>query len=200
MGLSYLDNKCWQEITREERFFCSILYNYFSEGTQKAIKWINIKCELGLSDDLIQQDWELGFEVALYRDYLHYKGMEFKDKADRYRKRTFDLCFLSEKLIILIEAKAHGSINKKQRNDFKLDKNDITEVIFNNKNSTPDIKLLLLKSSHYSPSELSLGVFDGVPLNWSDLYKEFNEPLFQSADETYPHSSSKCRICNSSLA
>lgn len=200
MGLSYLDNKCWHDITREERFFCSILYNYFSEETQVAVRWINEKCKLGLKDLLIKQDWELGFEVALYRDYLHYKGMGFKNNADRFRKRTFDLCLFSEKLIIIIEAKSHGGVNKKQRNDFKLDKKDITEVLLNNKNSDPDIKLVLLKSSHYSPSEVTLNIFDGEPFNWSDLQREFNEPLFEKADETYPHDSSKCIVCKSNIS
>ncbi len=200
MGLSYLDNKCWHEITREERFFCSALYYYFSEDTQKAVKWINEKCELELNDNLILQNWEIGFEVALYRDYLHYIGMGFKNIADRFRKRTFDLCLFSEKLIIIIEAKSHGGINKKQRDDFKLDKKDIKDILFDNKSSNPDIKLVLLKSSHYSPTEVTLGVFDGVPCKWSDLHEKYNEPLFQRADEAYPHSSSKCRICNSNSA
>lgn len=29
MGIKYLNNKYWKDVTREERYFCSELFNYF---------------------------------------------------------------------------------------------------------------------------------------------------------------------------
>jgi len=41
MGLSYLKNKNWSEITREERYFCAELYFAIKGNETDFVKWLN---------------------------------------------------------------------------------------------------------------------------------------------------------------
>jgi len=189
-GYSYLNGNKWVDITREERFFCLVAFNTFNAEPKSALKWINKKCQLGLENSFIdQEEWEVGFEVALYRDYIHHSGDNFKNKKTRFRKRTFDLCFFSENLIIIIEAKAHSGLNNKQLKDFKEDRSDIKRLLFKNSSNQPGIIFIVLKSSKYNPNMTNSNmheVFDGKPLNWMDLFKKYREPVFKKADDVYP--------------
>lgn len=78
MGYSYLKDNYWVDITREERFFCALAYNYFSKDPKNAVKYILGKvlgkAELKKCENFIDQEWEIGFEVALYRDLFHSLG------------------------------------------------------------------------------------------------------------------------------
>ena len=182
MGFSYLKNSNWLDITREERFFCSIAYNYFSPKPNDAIKFINEISNIDLSKDMINQKWEIGYEVALYRDLLFAYGESHQGKSNRFRKRTFDLCCFSEDGIIIIEAKAHGGFSTEQLKSFKQDREDILSITGKN----IYIKIVPLISSKYSPKKTTLGYFDGSsPLTWLDLANKYNDILFKKADEAY---------------
>ncbi len=196
-GYSYLNNKRWTDITREERFFCLVAYNEFCKNINDTVKWLNNQCELGLNNVIIENEaWELGFEVALYRDYIHDEGAGFKNEEDRFRKRTFDLCFFSERYIIIIEAKAYSRFDKKQLEVFKVDKRDIQNRILKKGGSNPEVKFVALISNHYSPSAESIrGIFDGKILTWKDLFGKYKNPIFERADEVYPHSMRNCEVC-----
>ena len=161
-GYSYLNGNKWVDITREERFFCLVAYNYFNDNPYEAVNWINQKCELGLDSAIIdKQNWEIGFEVALYRDYIHLEEKGFSDEEDRFRKRTFDLCFFSEAYLIIIEAKAYSRFDSEQLKVFKKDKNDIPDRILNRCISNTEVKFVALISHHYSPSKESIdGIFN----------------------------------------
>ncbi len=197
-GYSYLNDKRWIDITREERFFCLVAYNVFNANLHDAIKWINGICELGLNESIDKEEWELGFEVALYRDFIHDEGTSFTKEKNRFRKRTFDLCFFSEHFIIIIEAKAYSKFDSKQLEDFKKDKKDIQSRILEKGGSNPEVIFVALTSSHYSPKESSVrGVFDGTILTWQDMYNKFEDSVFRRADEVYPHSSNGCEVCKS---
>lgn len=82
MGLSYLNNKCWAEVTREERFFCAHLWELLrrdraqqlgrhlirrqvpSDGV--SIPWFHDKLAKRIGDGEVR---EVGFEVCFYRDW-----------------------------------------------------------------------------------------------------------------------------------
>lgn len=75
MGLSYLNNKCWAEVTREERFFCAHLYGLIkAHGTQHLGAAL---LQLALPDHFNKSvaermardtSCEIGLEVCFYRD------------------------------------------------------------------------------------------------------------------------------------
>jgi len=197
-GYSYLNNKKWIDITREERFFCLVAYNVFNANLHDAVKWINGICELGLNESIDKEEWELGFEVALYRDFIHDEGTSFTKEKNRFRKRTFDLCFFSEHFIIIIEAKAHSKFDSKQLDVFKKDKRDIQNRILMKSGSNTKVIFVALISSHYSPNENYIrGIFDGKILTWKDMYNNYEELVFMRADEVHPHSSNRCEVCKS---
>ena len=192
MGFSYLGDSYWLDITREERFFCAIAYNYISKEPVKAIQFINDKAKLGFGDKVINQEWEIGYEVALYRDLFHSldkslvavaetEGEEGESKKYNLSKRTFDLCCFSEDAIIIIEAKAHGGFKTKQLESIKFDREYIPNLIGMN----IKIKIVSLISSRYKPRNTTLACFDDKPLTWLDLEKEYNEPLFKKANEAF---------------
>ncbi len=181
MGFSYLKNNYWVDITREERFFCALAYNCFFKDPKNAVKYIINKAELKKHENFIDQEWEIGYEVALYRDLFHSLGKSLKEEEDSYRKRTFDLCFFSENAIIIIEAKAHGGFATKQLESFKEDKIRIPQVIEKNIN----VSIVPLISFQYKPRETTLAYFDGKPITWLNLEEKYNEPLFKKADEAY---------------
>lgn len=181
MGFSYFGGKKWRDITREERFFCAVAYYYLSKEPKDAVKWLNDKCQIGLDRDTLEADWEIGYEVALYRDYLYYKEEGFKDKEGRFRKRTFDLCCFSEKQIIIVEAKSFSGFENKQLEDFKKDRMDIPKVI----SPHLGVSIIALISSKYKPKPETIEEFDGRPLCWNDLFDKFDDPIFTHADDTY---------------
>jgi len=187
MGFSYLKDLYWIDITREERFFCALAYNHFSKAPNNAIKFINDHTKLGLSKEMINQKWEIGYEVALYRDLFHslrnspVDGTHSYEKNDSRRKRTFDLCCFSEEAIIIVEAKAHGGFSTKQLKSFESDRINIPKLI--GKKIT--IKIVALISSIYTPKETTIAFFDGEPITWLKLKEEYNEPLFNKADKAF---------------
>ncbi len=184
MGLSYFENKKWCNITREERLFCAIAYNYFSKAPKDTVSWMNDQCELGLENEKLNADWEIGYEVALYRDYIHCFGGEFEE--NRFKKRTFDLCCFSEELIIIIEAKSFGSFLTKQLDDFNKDRVAVPKKIRHKELKTVEVKVVPLISSNYNPNTDTLKNFDcNKPLTWEALYKKFNDDLFKRANMTY---------------
>ena len=65
--LNYFGNKAWADITREERYFCSYLYHSIIGKEKQFVKWLNTNTKLKLNESV---NWELGFEVCFYRDYL----------------------------------------------------------------------------------------------------------------------------------
>lgn len=85
MGLEYFNGSRWEDITRDERFFCQRLYELArtGEGLAKFLRLLNEKCSLALSLDV---EWELGYEVCFYRDFWHWNSKQGKCFS---LKRTF---------------------------------------------------------------------------------------------------------------
>ena len=181
MGFSYLKDNYWVDITREERFFCALAYNYFSKDPKNSVKYIINKAKLQKYEDIIDQEWEIGYEVALYRDLFHSLGKCLNNEKDSYRKKPFDLCCFSEETIIIIEAKAHGGFATEQLESFKDDRKNIPRVIEKNIN----IKIVSLISNKYQHRNTTLAYFDGKPITWLELENKYDEPLFNKANKAY---------------
>jgi hypothetical protein len=172
VSITYLKDKSWNDISREERLFCSHLYHAIASLPDKKTLITKLNSlespvkgftnNLNLSKDT---NWEVGFEVCFFRDLLLAQGVSvrgMKNNGGGYfsEKRTFDLCLFSQKELVIIEAKAQQGLTRKQCDVFQNDQDKIKElydVLMKNKNvnSRPKhIKLVILASSHYfiSPS------------------------------------------------
>jgi len=159
-SFGYLGNKSWSQITREERFFCSHLYYSILNKGKEFINWLNDNLKnnnnnLKLNPD---KEWEIGYEVCFYRDYI--KAMDSsikqynKDKEKDYpQKRTFDLCLFSEDQIIIIEAKVQQGFSTKQINEIQKDKILVKQLLSEFNYDNVKSETILLYSSGYSPKE-----------------------------------------------
>ena len=180
MGFSYLDEKCWADITREERFFCQHLFTLAVKDRAKG-RAIRVISRLGdhngngLADDV---EWEPAFEVCFFRDYMH-----FKDSKDHpYSKhRTFDLAFFSENEILILEAKAHQGFRGPQLDKLKCDCELVRRVT-----GVDNVWVYGLVSSRYTPSRETVKSFHGPLLTWRDLAEDYDgDEVLRRADCIY---------------
>jgi hypothetical protein len=171
------DRKNWIDITREERLFCAHLYfDIIKNGEKNFVSWLNNKMtdpKLRLNPD---DNWEVGYEVCFYRDYLYFMGDPVK-KSDFFDKRTFDLCLFSDKNIVIIEAKAQQGFHGNQLADFGNDRKLMAKLL-------PDIGLTIvaLISSRYSPK----APFD-AKFTWKEISDHYaiNKAIYERADDLY---------------
>ena len=208
-------------MSREERFFCARLYESMrhdihlsatlnSIPTPGDINYFANKKILST-----EQQPEIAFEVCFYRDFQYYMDWNLKDKGLSKRtqknpfspKRTFDLCFFSEKEIILIEAKVYSPLTSSQNKSFLKDKEQIP-TLFKDYGITniPRINLVLICSSAYyrTPTfdprrkkhigfdfitEASQGGYLAQLWTWKDMAELYHEKLFKTADEMWENNS-----------
>lgn len=144
MGFTYLHNNKWEEITREERFFCSHLFYKIKQNTIKNfINFLNSKNDsFKINSD---NNWDIGYEVCFYRDILHMRGDTISN-TEYSPKRTFDLCLFSNSNIIILEAKAHEQFKRDNIALLRDDKNQIPDFI---KQKDMKIKTISIASSNY---------------------------------------------------
>lgn len=151
-GISWLGNRNWSEITRDERFFCAHLYNKVlahEDGVKGFVRLINETCHLNLPVDT---NWELGYEVCFYRDVMFDDAAKCDERLSL--KRTFDLCLFSDNEVVIIEAKAYQAFDGKQTEEFVRDRECIRNIL----NIPVTVVLVPLASSHYKDT------FDNSPL------------------------------------
>jgi hypothetical protein len=174
MGISYFNNASWNEITREERFFCLQLYNHIQFSGEKG--FVQYLIDLGLQIPL-DNNWEIGFEVCFYRDVLFSR----KEKVPpSLQKRTFDLCLMSDDAIVIIEAKAQGGFEGKQLRSFKNDAAEIFAIT-----GIRNVKSIAIHSSKYNPKIETLADFQ-VVLTWDSLSAFYgNDPVLLKANGVY---------------
>jgi len=175
---TYLRNKSWSEITREERYFCAELYFDIKKNPQEFIEFLNRELQENFE---INQYWEIGYEVCFYRDYLfsigepvrpHYKGQKYP------QKRTFDLCLFSATDMIIIEAKADQNFSKSQLKSLKDDKEILLSKLLKENGKVPTISTVLLCSSKYAAE------IDGYKkFFWNDLASLYDNPIYKTANE-----------------
>ena len=185
--MKYLNNSKWSNWTRDERFFCSVLYQEAKKDEKSFGEWLCSETKIPFSNT---EEWDLGYEVCFYRDYFWQKG----DSARRLEyptKRTFDLCLFNTNKIIIIEAKVFEQFESSQNNEFKKDKELIKGLEgFEN----IDVYTVALASSIYFENhkkhgkEEILEVFENRYLDWNRLFVKYGNDLFQKANQLYKSS------------
>jgi len=186
MSFSYLDNKNWRDVTRDERFFCAHLYEHILGNERDFIKWLNKRklkdlkpkhapvMKENLPKLLEDTNWEVGYEVCFYRDY-NKNIRTIKGTRDYYSpKRTFDLCLFSENTIVIIEAKVHQLFKKKQIDDLKNDLKCLPDIV----GKGVAIYSIALASSRYfddykTNGRVSLNCFS-TRINWLEMHRLYN--------------------------
>ena len=188
----------WSEQTKEERQFCADLYSILRSNREMLSRFVNLlntkskKCASTWEPLIVKANWEIGLEVAFYRDYL---------KVPTKSSRKFDLTLFSDSHLVIIEAKAqsgyersirckHGDNNPPNElpDDCELckfdwDRKTITESI-----PGIEVSMIGLCTKHYLTSKRRkvpiCKCFDAI-ITWQDLYNEFKEPSFERADTIY---------------
>ena len=187
MGFDYFNGDSWIDITREERFFCSEVYHHFKNKEKELIKLIAKLCNLRdkefmISEEEVNSDWEIGYEVCFYRDYAKHIVID----NSYSQKRTFDLCLFSESRIIVIEAKSHEGFNNKEMNIYKSDIKYIKESLNKKEDENFKVNLIALCSSNYMENckNSTRNNFD-LMMTWNNLYECTNNIVFKKADSIY---------------
>lgn len=183
MALPYLSDKPWTSWSREERLFCAVLWEHGRKDVPALADWLIQTAQLDVSP---AGEWDLGYEVCLYRDLLwHKRGLTAAGSSLPY-KRTFDLCLFGEVTVIVIEAKVCETFKPIQCADFARDAERIRTL---EGMSDLDVKLVALASSRYftnqpkySPGALS--DFDGQ-VSWLQAAQRYDDPLLWQADRMY---------------
>jgi hypothetical protein len=207
MNISYFQRKNkeevnWDNITRDERFFCFELYQSLKadqKGLLTLIKegiirdkhkdgCINNQKELEFLETIESKKFDIGVEVCFYRDLLKWNEKGIKKYKNLSQKRTFDLALFSEDAIIIIEAKAQQGFDTKQLESFLNDEDQI-EILFNIiKKNKPKIFNVGLHSSKYTPGSKTKCYFDSI-IKWKDIAEKYQDSkdLFIHADNIYPN-------------
>jgi len=180
-------NKTWNEITREERFFCAELYQDIKKDIIGFIKFLNRNCSINLDENTY---WEIGYEVCFYRDFIKAYGSSIKKynkenfEADHEfkpypQKRTFDLCLFSNDEIVIIEAKADQKFKEDQLKDFNKDDCFIKQIL---KDTVPNVKVTtILLSSSWDQKEIQS--FIDKRIYWNQLSMLYNNKIYDRAEE-----------------
>lgn len=191
MGFKYLDGYRWDQVTRDERFFCQRLYELIkAEPVENFVQYLSDTLVLDLP---IGGEWEIGYEVCFYRDVWQLRNRKGKLYSP---KRTFDLCLFGESAILIIEAKAAGGFDPDQNVVFKR---DIAEV--RNLTQIEDVRLVGLCSSKYILDRGSESTFGTNVIRWRELAARYNQDdILNRADAIYEKNELfNNRRCNSDI-
>ncbi len=192
-GWSYLGGKRWASISREERFFCAHLYALAHENPRGLVKAINgralhANARHGWERLSEADDWELGFEVCLFRDLRHHNLLQGAVETVSL-KRTFDLCLFSERRIVVIEAKAQQGFenDKYQLEEFAKDLNKAGSALGNVDASLPNVQLDLLLLASTSAIDKLHGRIPNVhyTMTWEDLFATYQDGVLRRAEQIY---------------
>jgi|OpeIllAssembly_1097287.scaffolds.fasta_scaffold240128_1 hypothetical protein len=181
MNIKYLTDtygreKAWNDITREERYFCAEL---FFELRANKVLFLEL---IGRSGKV----FDIGYEACFYRDFMKNNGLSAKKEGYK-AKRTFDLVLLSEEEIIIIEAKAYQGFDNKQLSNFDKDKVLIPKMFKEvGIKNCPGISIIGIHSSKYHPSADSEQHFDQL-ITWKDVAGRYasKKDIFNRADDVY---------------
>jgi hypothetical protein len=183
--LPYFSGHSWNNLTREERFYCFNLYEHARIDPTDFARWVAETAEPKFSIKG-ENEWDIGVEVCFYRDLL-WHGRRSAKAEDLPFKRTFDLCLFGPRTIIIIEAKAFEGFNSTQNRDFAKDAARIGELP-----GLKDIKVVLvaLASSKYYKAmekygdEETLAFFNGR-ISWAQVFEKYQDKLLLQADQLY---------------
>jgi hypothetical protein len=181
MPIPYLNGLPWTTWSREERLFCAVLYEHARRCPGEFAAWLIESTGLNIPS---AGDWDLGFEVCLYRDFLWQQPGLTAKGSGLSAKRTFDLCLFGETSIIIIEAKVCGGFETEQLANIGKDVAQIRRLP-----GMQDLNVLLvaLASARYlaNARDETLGTFNRRHVSWQQLFEHFPEPLFEQADKMY---------------
>lgn len=194
MGLSYLDGEKWEDITREERFFCMHLYRTVQErGVVDFVRLVKALSCAGLNPD---SNWEIGVEVCFYRDFRHFRMKKIKDENVKLQssKRTFDLCLFSDDTIVIIEAKCAETFKPDQLRDFKADL-DRFEGLSAECPELKGVKIIVLGlAAKKYVTELAVNNLSEIEeyftantsiMTWEDIGEYYSDPLLTRGGEIF---------------
>ena len=184
-GLSWLGNRKWWEVTREERYFCAELYCSVKENISKFITFLDSEYPRKINTDSV---WQIGYEVCFYRDWAKIypeKSRIIQAEPDRSlsKKRTFDLVLFSSPQVILFEAKAQQCFTTKQAEEFESDRE-----LFRYCTGVAEVHTAAIISSKYTPRDKTTEYFSLNPLiSWEKLACLFDSKfqIFRRADSIY---------------
>ena len=164
VGLFGTVERSWVDITREEREFCAVLFSEVSHHDSEFVEFLNENTIVPSEGKLnlpTEVDWDIGLEVALYRD-LDFYGIDLSDKLRKIWKdprgpgkgnplrsakaRKFDLALMSEHHIVVIEAKADGGFDSDDISKLAKDRSTIESY-----SPGMAVTIIGLHSSRYMP-------------------------------------------------
>jgi len=131
-------------------------------------------------------EWEVGFEVCFYRDYLWQRNRSARAEGFPF-KRTFDLCLFSERSIIIVEAKVCEPFDAEQNRDLARDKGLIQRLVDLDQ---LQVRAVALASSEYFRNAKEYGwpdtltVFDGK-FTWEQVARKYPDDILAQADIMY---------------
>ncbi len=189
MGIDYLKNNSWSQITREERYFCAHLFFLIRNDLRKFLEWFKTN---HYNDMDLDKSWEIGYEVCFYRDYVNHFKPEGKSirKTEFPQKRTFDLALFANDELIIFEAKVHEDFDTKQVNSIIDDKGPLTSTKSIRKllNQNISIKTLVIASESYFKHSATFRsewlrpeIIDGK-ISWKDLADFYQDEVLYRAE------------------
>ena len=183
MSISYLKGHAWSEWTRDERFFCPILYHQAASDVQAFASWLIDTAELPFSKE---GAWDLGYEVCFYRHYLWQLGESARAQGFP-PKRTFDFCLFGERHVVVIEAKVYQPFSPKQNCEFDQDKERLCKLPGLEHVSTAVVALA--SSRYFENAKLhgwpeTLSGFDGQ-ISWAQVAGRYPHPMLRRANSLY---------------
>lgn len=185
--MSAVNPRQWRTITREERYFTSLLFHELCKDAGPLIKILRADLELPTDVEVLDEGFEVSFFRDAYRPDLIEQLKLRKLKPSELKllqHQTYDLVlFLSSKEMVIIEAKAQQSFNSRQLRTLAEAKNQIEKSGFE---SAKRVYLVALYSSLYSPRPETLRAFD-AHITWKQIaerYGKFRED-FERADCIY---------------
>ena len=176
-GMEHTTLKRWEEITREERFFTSILFHDIRADSDPIRSPLTGRLGLSPSTRIL----DIGYEVCFFRDAAL---VGLIGRVPRLEKLTFDLLFtLSERRIVIVEAKAQQAFDMKQLENLTLAKSLIEA---DKRWSLNAVSLAALHSSRYSPRLETTNHF-GALFTWAVIAQLYpaNRGIYEHADALY---------------
>ena len=157
--MSHEKSASWKRITREERYFTSLLFHDLKKSSFPLIKLLREDIEIPAGT----KAKEVGFEVCFFRDAYR---MDLIKQHRRFEKQTFDLVlFLSSNHMVIIEAKAQQGFKMDQIRMLLDAKQKIVKSGFK---PATEVSLVALYSSYYSPRKETLEDFD-ARITWQQI-------------------------------
>lgn len=178
-------NHFWKDISREERFFTSVLHHEILKDDKPLS---NILCKL-LNLDSGVEIKEVGFEVCFFRDgakdeFSIIERQNANDNRKALEKQTFDfMVFFSDESAAIIEAKVQQGFDTEQ-----IEALIKSKKIIENSKKKPIKKMYIvaLCSSMYKPKNATLEKFS-AKITWEELKVIYpsNKDIFERANSIY---------------